>query len=301
MSRHAYLLLIHENTFVLKRLIQLLDYEYNDIFIHVDKNSKFIDTEEIRSWVKKSKVVIIKKYKVFWGTNSISLAEIELLKSAVKMNKYSYYHFLSGADLPIKTQQEIHEFFDANQGKEFIHFGTKQYQQDIACRYVSFHFFSKQLGRNRDKFWCDLETYSLAIQRRLNIDRTRNVSFQFYGGANWCSITEQFAEYVVCNWKKYRKSFRLTQISDELIWQTMIMDSPYKDNLYMPRFEDDYKACMRYIDWKRGTPYVFRSEDLDEILHAEEMFARKFDEKIDKRVVEELYQKLFEVTEKNGV
>ena len=65
MSRHAYLLLIHENTFVLKRLIQLLDYEYNDIFIHVDKNSKLVDIEEIRSWVKKSKVVIIKNIRCF--------------------------------------------------------------------------------------------------------------------------------------------------------------------------------------------------------------------------------------------
>ncbi len=300
MLKHAYLLLIHENTFVLKRLIQLLDYEYNDIFIHVDKNSKFVNVEEIRRWAKKSKVVILKKYKVFWGTNSISLAEIELLKMAVNTSKYAYYHFLSGADLPIKTQQEIHEFFDANQGKEFIHFGTKQYQQDIACRYVSYHFFSKQLGRKRDPFWRNLETYSLAIQRRLNIDRTRNVSFEFYGGANWCSITEQFAQYVVCKWKKYSKAFRLTQISDELIWQTMIMDSPYKNNLYISDFEDNYKACMRYIDWKRGTPYVFRSEDLDEILHADEMFARKFDEKIDKSIVDEIYQKLSKVTEKVG-
>ena len=295
MSRHAYLLLIHEKTFVLKHLIQLLDYEDNDIFIHVDKNSRSINTEEIRSWVQKSRVVILKKYKVFWGTNSISLAELELLKTAVNMDEYSYYHFLSGADLPIKTQQQIHEFFDKNQGKEFIHFGTKQYQQDIACRYVPFHFFSKQLGRNRDKFWCDLETYSLAIQRRLNIDRTRHVSFRFYGGANWCSITEQFAQYVVCNWKKYSKSFRLTQISDELIWQTMVMDSPYKNNLYMPEFKDDYKACMRYIDWKRGTPYVFRKEDLGEILSAEEMFARKFDENTDKCIVDELFQRLTRV------
>lgn len=77
------------------------------------------------------------------------------------------------------------------------------------------------------------------------------------------------------------------------------MDSPYKNNLYIAGFENDYKACMRYIDWKRGTPYVFRSEDLDEILHVDKMFARKFDEKIDKSIIEELYKKLSVEVEKD--
>ena len=44
---------------------------------------------------------------------------MELLKAAIKGN-YDYYHLISGMDLPIKTQKEIHEFFENNKGKEFI-------------------------------------------------------------------------------------------------------------------------------------------------------------------------------------
>ena len=40
MGKHAYLLMVHEDTLVLKRLIQLIDSNLNDIYIHIDKNAK---------------------------------------------------------------------------------------------------------------------------------------------------------------------------------------------------------------------------------------------------------------------
>jgi hypothetical protein len=199
---------------------------------------------------------------------------------------------LSGADLPIKSKAEINKFLSANKGKEFIHFGTNQYQKDIECRYEKYHFFSKQLGRNRDKkFWLAAETYSLAIQRRLHIDRKKKFGYKVYGGANWCSITDNLAKYTVNNYGKYSKAFRLSQNSDELFIQTIVMDSPYRDNIYVNGFDNDYKACLRYIDWNRGAPYVFKLDDYDELMNTgkEYLFARKFDDKKDSEIVEKIY------------
>ena len=150
MDKHAYLLLIHENSLVLNRLIRLIDDNWNDIYIHIDKNAKNIDPSEIKQFAQKSKVYFVKRHKVYWGTNSIMEAEIELFKAAAKQ-QYQYYHLLSGADLPIKTQKEIHDFFEENNGKEFIHFGTEQYQKDIQERYNQYHFFTKRLGRKETK------------------------------------------------------------------------------------------------------------------------------------------------------
>ena len=294
MQRHAYLILVHEDTLVLRRLLALIDDEKNDIFIHRDKNSKNMRIQNVLKYVKKSRMNISKKYRVHWGTNSIALATLELLKKASK-GQYNYYHVLSGADLPIKSKEEIRAFFEKHEGKEFIHFGTEQYQKDIKCRYNQYHFFSKQLGRKRDKkFWVDMETYSLAIQRRLHIDRTRGVPCEFYGGANWVSITNDLAQYIVKNIAKYKNSFRFTQNSDELVFQTIVMDSPYKENVYHLRFDNDYQACMRYIDWNRGTPYVFRNSDFDELMQSRCMFARKFDERTDKEIVEKIYKHFIE-------
>lgn len=294
MQRHAYLILAHEDTLVLRRLLALIDDKKNDVFIHIDKNSKNIQIQNILNNVKKSKITVIRKYRVHWGTNSIALATLELLKRASKY-QYNYYHVLSGADLPIKSKEEIWNFFEKHAGKEFIHFGTKQYQKDIKCRYDQYHFFSKQLGRKRDKkLWIDMETYSLAIQRRLHIDRTKKVPYDFYGGANWVSITNDMAQYIVNNRKKYSRAFRFTQNSDELVFQTIVMDSPYKDNLYHLQFDNDYQACVRYIDWNRGTPYIFRSGDFEELIQSGCMFARKFDEKTDCEIIEKIYNSLSE-------
>ncbi|MCM1182515.1 MAG: beta-1,6-N-acetylglucosaminyltransferase [Roseburia sp.] len=290
MLRHAYLIMIHKDSLALEYTLRLLDDENNGIYIHVDKNAAHVDLDKIRGITKKSPVSVYRKYKVYWGTNSITLAELFLLKKAIK-GKYDYYHILSGADMPIKSKQEIQRFFERHNGKEFIHFGTRQYQRDIIERYRFWHFFQKQLGRERDKkFWVAAETYSLAVQRRLHTDRTKRTDYSFYGGANWCSITRAFAEYVTANDRKYRKAFRQTQISDEAIWQTILMDSPFRENLYKKGFDNDYRACMRYIDWDRGSPYVFRREDFDSLMASEHMFARKFDEDTDREIMEMIYR-----------
>ncbi len=191
------------------------------------------------------------------------------------------------------AQNKIHEFFDANNGKEFIHFGTEQYQYDIKGRYDAYHFFSKYLGRNRKEPWVTLETYSLAIQRRLKISRGEKSGLKYYGGAQWFSITGEFAEYIVENfYKVYWKHFRFGQILDEYAMQTIIVNSPFKDNLYLKGLSDDYRGCMRYIDWERGTPYVFRSEDFEDLINSGYLFARKFDEKVDREIIERLYNRL---------
>lgn len=294
MLRHAYLIMIHEYSLVLERLIQLLDDEHSDLYLHIDRRSRHVDEARIRRLARKSEVRIYRKYKVYWGTNSITLAEMFLLGKAVP-KRYDYYHVLSGADLPIKPKREIQAFFEKNKGKEFIHFGTPQYQRDISERYAQYHFFTRQLGRRRDKkLWVDAETYSLAIQRRLRIDRARKRAFSCYGGANWCSITGGLARYAVRHYKKYKKAFRFTQISDELIWQTIVLDSPFKGCLYQGGFTNDYNACVRCIDWNRGAPYVFRSEDFRELMESDCMFARKFDEKTDRKIIEMIYEALGE-------
>lgn len=292
MNKHAYLIMIHENTLVLDRLLRLIDDEMNDIYIHIDRKSKDVDQKEIKKIVNHSKIYFVKRHSVFWGTNSIVKAEIELFKKASKQ-EYAYYHLISGADLPIKTQQEIHEFFELNNGKEFIHFGTQQYQNDIQERYSRYHFFTKQLGRKRDKkLWVQLETYSLALQRRLKIDRRQKIEYKYFGG-NWCSVTHDFVICMLKDYKKLRVHLWFTQISDETLYQTIAMKNPHiMKRLFITDFSDNYMANVRLIDWKRGNPYVFCEKDFEELINSSCMFARKFDEKTDVNIINLIYERL---------
>lgn len=45
------------------------------------------------------------------------------------------------------------------------------------------------------------------------------------------------------------------------------------------------------MDWKRGNPYVFRLEDLNELLTCNKIFARKFDQTIDNKIIDAIYDK----------
>ncbi len=84
MGKHAYLIMVHEQSYVLECLLRLLDNELNDIFIHIDKKSTFVDENGLRKFVSRSNLVFLKKYKVFWGDDSLVKATVALLKCALE-------------------------------------------------------------------------------------------------------------------------------------------------------------------------------------------------------------------------
>ncbi len=63
---------------------------------------------------------------------------------------------------------------------------------------------------------------------------------------------------------------------DEIFLQTILWNSPFKENIY--RFNDEYRSNLREVDWKRGNPYVWgsSSEDFELLKNSDKLFARKF-------------------------
>ena len=116
---HAYLIMAHKNLEQIKKLLKLLDYSQNDIYIHIDTKAddsiKFFD---YTSCCTKSKVIQSSLFKSAWGSYSLVECELFLLRQATKNRKYDYYHLISGMDLPLKNQLEIHQFFKKNNGKQ---------------------------------------------------------------------------------------------------------------------------------------------------------------------------------------
>ena len=82
-------------------------------------------------------------------------------------------------------------------------------------------------------------------------------------------------------------------MADESFLQTLVYNSSFRNKLYKRGIEnDDYMACLRYIDWSRGNPYIWRIEDYDQLINSNYLFARKFDEKESKELIEKIYIKL---------
>lgn len=284
MAKHAYLIMCHNNFKVLEKLVSALDDPRNDIYIHIDRKVHNLSEIRKRLAVSHATLRLTKRIRVNWGGFSQIKAELMLLEEAVK-TKHEYYHLISGADMPIKTQDEIYAFFAEHRGREFISIDEKSEDGELfAARIKHYHFFQDFIGRNRGLHIAIVEKVErilLKIQNLIGINRLKCTSCILYKGGNWFSITHEMAEYILLNKKKIKK-YRFGLCADELFLQTIAMASPYAVNIS--------SDTMRFIDWKRGSPYTFQSEDYASIVTSEKLFARKFDENVDLEIVDRIYK-----------
>ena len=296
MKKHAYLIMAHNEFYILERLLKMIDDKRNDIYLHIDKKVKDFDFEYYRKIVKKSNLYFTPRIDVSWGRDTQIKCELVVLKEAIK-KKYDYYHLLSGVDLPLKNQDEIHKFFDNCGHKDFVHFCYHNPVNDhILDRVKYHHLFLKNIrSNNKIKLFFAQKMHSivLRIQKLFKYSRIRSNEDMFYYGANWFSITDELARYVVSQEKFIWKLFKNTICTDELFVQTIVRNSKFYKNLYLNE-DDNYAQIMRMIDWKRGQPYTFKKDDFDELMNSGMLFARKFSAKTDKEIIDMIYDKVGE-------
>ena len=293
MTKHVYLIKAHHQFKLLEKLIKLLDHPRNDIFIHISKNTDF-DRSRLEKCVAFSKLYFIAPVKEQWGGYSQIQSELALLRAAVP-GRYIYYHLLSGADLPIKCQQEIHQFFEENNGKEFLQFSGESFCRKSGHKYKYYRLFQEKIGRKQKGIYYTIEKLSLFLQRKSGVDRTeKNTIYQC--GANWFSITHDLAQYILKNEKKIYKMFHATLCCDQFFIQTLVWNSRFRNNVFS--IKDDVFSCLRLIDWKRGNPYVWRKCDYFELINAPHLFARKFDEEADAEIIEMIYNHIIDKQKK---
>ena len=108
MKKHAYLIMAHNNFYLLDRLLRLIDDERNDIFLHIDKKTKNVPVKQLKEAVQKANLVWVPSLNIRWGGYSQIEVEMHLFRIA-SQTTHTYYHLLSGVDMPLKTQDEIHD------------------------------------------------------------------------------------------------------------------------------------------------------------------------------------------------
>lgn len=285
-KKHAYLIMAHNKFDMLCHLLKLLDDERNDIYLHIDLKAKDVPYEEIKKSVNLSKLTFVKRIDVIWGSFTQIECEMELIRSATNNGEYQYLHLLSGLDLPIKSQDEIHNFFDEYNGKEFLDIEIEDNDRHTRARCRYYWLFQKYNARHSKKTIFNLlEGISVRIQRTLKLSRISD-EIEIKKGANWFSITGSFAKYMASLDEKIKKHFKYTFCADEVFMQTILYNSDFRKNLFIST--DGDPVNRRLIDWKRGNPYVFRKEDIDMIESSHCLFARKFDNEIDSKIISEI-------------
>lgn len=275
--RHAYLIIAHNNFRQLQTLIHLLDDERNDIYLHIDQKAQAFSPKMLHTDF--SKLTLIDRLSVSWGGESLIQCELNLLKAALP-GKYRYYHLISGADLPLKSQDHIHHFFLEQDGAEFMEFDTISNESQLFFERVRYYFplqeWAGSSGRWLRRPLMALGWGLVSLQKFLHIRRPDIVPV--YKGAQWFSITHNLANYVVTREKLIKKQFFCGWCADEFFLQSIAMASPYRNNIH--------SNYLRAIDWQRGDPYTYRKEDVPELLASPNFWGRKFNENVDQEAID---------------
>lgn len=285
MDKHAYLIMAHNNFYILEKLLLLLDDERNDIYLHIDKKVKNFEFEKFKKLCKKSNIYFThKRINVIWGHHSQVMTEMLLFEMTSK-NNYSFYHLISGADLPLKTQDYIHKFFKENPEIELVEYQQRELNKWELERIKYYNLYKKN---RKFSFINVINKYFISLQIKFNVDRSKNV--EVYKGSNWISISNECIKYILTQKKRIKKMVTLSNCADEIFLQIILKNTGFYEKTRKYGFNN-----LRFIDWERGkndSPYIFKNEDYDNLMKSNNLFARKFDDKVDKEVIDRIYLNL---------
>lgn len=276
MNKHAYIILAHNEPKLLHILIGLLDDSRNELFVHIDRKADISMFEDLRA--DKAVLHMLPRMNVAWGGVSLMRLELAALGIARSIGGFSRYHIISGVDLPIKTQDYIHDFFDSKYPNcEFVGFSQVDLNQpewraqweypycfadyahdNCLCRRKIYSFLRKVIWK-----WCKI------------IGHRQTFMGELKKGSEWVSITQSFVDWLLARRESIEREFKHVFCSDEKFMQTAIWNSPFRDKLF--DIKDEMRGSVREIDWIRGFPYIWsRYSDLKILQHSERIFARKF-------------------------
>lgn len=277
MEKHAYLIMAHNNFRLLELLLLQLDDKRNDIYVHIDKKIKNFDFKYFLSVCRQAKVVFLKKrINVKWGESSQVRTELLLFETASK-EKHSYYHLISGVDLPLQTQDYIHSYFE-NDDRLYLYFKPECSLWDYQ-RLSLYHF---------PKTWePHILAYLYMLQHKFNVDRIKKYKMKMCKGYNWCSITHEGVLYLLKNKRFIKKITRWTVCADEVYKQYLFYNSEFAYLIF--RNSNNDTDDLREVDWKQrvgDSPHVYTENDYEKLISSPKLFARKFDENIDSKIIE---------------
>lgn len=275
----VYLILTHKNPAQVYRLIQALNSIESSFIIHVDAKV------EIRPFIKffenypPGKILFCPDRKnIDWGSYSMVEATMSMIHFLFQMElKADYVHLISGQDYPIKNNKEIVKFFKNNNGKNFIEFFSLPTPKWA------------EYGMLRIRYlWC-VNEFKCIYYNDLDYKKSNNLIHHLpdvitpYGGSQWWSLHIDCVRFLMEEYNKDNilfQFYRYTFIPDEMLFQTLILNSYLKDTVVNDNF--------RFIKWSNGSwhPDIIGLDHFSSLKTEGKLFARKFESVNDKTVLE---------------
>lgn len=273
----AIIITAYKNFDHLEKLVRSLSNDFN-IYIHIDKKSKIEEKEvkKIKCIATTKKCAVNIKYSINWGGYNHLNAIIDLLQEAYE-DKNEYFHIISGEDFPVISSKEIFEF--GNRNKEKIYMSYKKASElgkNIINRYKYFYLTDYLDYKKRPR----IKKYvMLLIHKLLKLERNNIGNFtesKIYKGLVYVSLSREAVKYVfdyINKDRNYLNELKTCSIAEEFFFQTILMNSPLKDNVIPNN--------LRYINWmtKHGSgPAILDEDDYENIKNGKYLFMRKIGE-----------------------
>lgn len=283
----VYLILAHKKPHQTEQLIRLLQDGKSLFFIHLDKkvNSRhFLNCEKLDS------VQFIKKnVKCDWGKFGLvqaSLNSFEEIKNFMNANYIDTdYHciMMSGEDLPLQSNQNIHEFLKNKRGTTFLHHWELPYSgwwNGGFFRFESLYFFEYNTFKKQN-YWLNKLITKLKLTHLIPINRFKKIypNITFFGASQWMILSKEMIESLLEETKMNRKFvslFKHVLAPDELYFPMLI-------HTFLKNKLDSIENCATHLvlfDGHKPNPNYLSLLDLQSNMSDNLLFARKFDENI---------------------
>lgn len=287
----AYLIIAHRVPDQLAILVNILLVKENHVFIHLDSDSKQDFSAIYQLELIEERLHVLKdRFHVKWGGFSLTLAVITLLNACYEEgSKFDYVFTLSGQDFPLVPLGVVEEFLSRNKGFEFVEYNVLPYYgwNDGGSDRFDFFWLVDELGFSASSAFVEQ-------QRIEGIKRTPPDKLATHGGSCWMTITFELLQYI-CNviqreWNTIYSFFRYTFISDEILIQSIILNSPFATRII--------NNNLRFIDWNSGPDYpkTLTTSDLEFAFNSGNFFARKIDLSIDDEILIKIKKNIIPVT-----
>jgi len=282
--------LAHKNEQQVQRLIDTLDDGNSTYFLHVDL--KVSDTEFKKLFSKNSQVHFVRRVKTEWGGFGLVNATLNAMLDIRKTGDFDKIILLSGQDYPIKSNEEIDQYFKNSKFNIFMdHFPLPNHRK-----------WGMGGGMYRvNKYFFGLSWIEKYLAKAINflavfipiINRKLAKGVQPFSGSQWWVMDMRALNYVldyVADHPEYVKFHRHTFAPDELFFQIILLNC--KDESLRDNIANDN---LRYMQWKTSEiahPEILNINDLDNIGESDALFARKFDTGIDEEVINSIDDQL---------
>lgn len=289
----------HRVTNPLKYTIsKLVQSNRNLVILLLDKKADDCVYREIKEYTKKMKnVVFSPRISVDWARFSLIEAPLLLMRLALSY-QVKYFSLISGDDILISSNQEMHSFLDKSYEKkyEFIGVNRDTNKYSLANPYLRLcidypEFFYDRYNGNLHKLKKLISFLFLYVFSRKNIGHLPTL----YKGCNWFTISDKAIKYIFRYIDKnpyYIDAFKGSYCGDEVFFQTILFNSKFKESIY--HIDGQLKDCemaLRFIDWESGPdfPKIFREENFHEIKESNMLFARKVQSDISIELIKETF------------